>query len=286
MPASVAERTFTRAEILARLTATLERKEPIVAAGAGVGIVAKCAEIGGADLIVLHANSKSRNLGVPTTIYIGNPIDLTLGMFPEVDNVVDRTPIIAGIDATDGQRRRLDRVVAHYAELGINGVDNFPSAFNLTDYWARARNDVGMGSNREVELMGLAREHDLLAMGQTFNPGFAEELAADGADVIVARVGPTQGGMVGPSPDAGSSMNLEQATERVQEILEAARRGNPDVFVLAHGGPFATPEDTAYLYANSDVQGILGESAIERIPVETYVKAEIESFKSPVLRSK
>lgn len=286
MPASVAARTFTRAEILARLASTLKRREPIVAAGAGVGIVAKCAEVGGADLIVLHANSKSRNLGVPTTIYLGNPIDLTLGMFPEIDNVVDRTPIIAGIDATDGQRRRLDRVVAQYAELGINGVDNFPSAFALTDYWARARNDVGMGSNREVELMGLAREHDLLAMGQSYNPGFAEELAAGGADVIVARVGPTQGGTVGPSPDAPSSMNLERATAHVQEVLEAARRGNPDVYVLAHGGPFATPASTEYLYANSDVQGILGESAIERIPVEQYVKAEIESFKSPVLRNK
>ena len=284
MPASVAERTFTRAEILARLSSTLDRKEPIVAAGAGVGIIAKCAEIGGADLIFLHANSRSHNLGVPTTIYIGNPIDLTLSMFPEIDNVVDRTPIIAGLDATDGQRRRLDRVVARYAELGINGIDNFPSAFAASDYWARARNDVGMGSNREVELMGLAREHELLAVGQSYTPGFAEELAGGGADVIVARCGLTQGGMVGPSPNADSSLSLEQATEQVQQILEASRRANPDVFVLAHGGPFNRPETTEYLYAHSDVQGILGESAIERIPVEEYVKAEIEMFKSPTLR--
>ena len=54
--------------------------------------------------------------------------------------------------------------------------------------------------------------------------------------------------------------------------------------MLAHGGPFARPADTEYLYANSDVQGILGESAIERIPVEEYVAAEIRAFKSPTLR--
>lgn len=286
MTASVAARTFTRAEILTRLNTTLADQEPIVAAGAGVGIIAKCAEIGGADLIFVHANSRSRNLGVPTTIYIGNPIDMTLGMFPEVDNVVDNTPIIAGIDATDGQRRRLDKVVDQYAEMGINGIDNFPSAFAASDYWARARNDVGMGSNREVELMGLARERDLLAVGQSYSVDFAEELAAGGADVIVARCGLTHGGMVGPSPDAESSLNKEQATEHVQNVLEAARRGNPDVIVLAHGGPFARPADTEYLYANSDVQGILGESAIERIPVEEYVAAEIQMFKSPTLRTK
>ncbi len=285
MPASVAERTFTRAEILARLSATLGEKQPIVAVGAGVGIIAKCAEIGGADLIFVHANAKSHNLGVPTTIYIGNPIDMTVAMYPEIDNVVDATPIIAGIDATDGQRRRLERVVAQYKEMGVNGIDNFPTSFTLSDYWARARNDVGMGSDRELELMGLAREYDMLAVGQSFSPEFAEELAGAGADVIVARCGNTQGGMVGPSPDAGSSMSIEQATEHVQAVLEAARKGNPDVLVLAQGGPFARPTDTDFLYANSDVQGILGESAIARIPVEEYVAAEIASFKSPTLRA-
>ncbi len=55
--------------------------------------------------------------------------------------------------------------------------------------------------------------------------------------------------------------------------------------MIAHGGPFNRPATTEYLYANSDVQGILGESAIERIPVEQYVTAEIEMFKSPLLRN-
>src|SRR5690606_36372789 len=143
--------------------------EPIVAAGAGVGIIAKCAEIGGADLVFVHANSKSRNLGVPTSIYIGNPIDMTLAMYPEIDNVVERTPVIAGIDATDGQRRRLAPVVDHYASIGINGITNFPTALAYTGNWGRMRNDVGMGSDRELELMSLARERDIFAVGQAYD---------------------------------------------------------------------------------------------------------------------
>lgn len=278
---SIAARAFTRDEILARLRAA----RPIVAAAAGVGIVAKCAEHAGADLIFVHANSRSRNLGVPTSIYIGNPIDMTLEMFPEIDNVVDRTPVIAGIDATDGQRRRLGPVLDDYLARGIDGITNFPTALAYTGNWGTARNDVGMGSDRELELMSLCRERDVFSVGQAYDAGFAGDLAGAGADLIVARCGLTQGGMVGPSPDAPSSLSIERAVEHVQAVVEAARAQNPDVLVIAHGGPFARPGDTAPLYAGSDVQGVLGESAIERIPVEENVAAEIAAFKSPVLRT-
>lgn len=283
--ASVPEREFTRANILSRLSATLESGKPLVTVSAGVGIIAKCAEIGGADLIFVQANSKSRNVGVPTSIYIGNPIDMTLAMYPEIDNVVDRTPVIAGIDATDGQRRRLPRVLDDYLARGINGITNFPTALAYTGNWGRARNDVGMGSDRELELLSLARERGVFTVGQAYDVTFAGELAAAGADLIIARCGLTQGGAVGPSPDAESSLDVQAATSHVQAVLESARASNPDVFVVAHGGPFAHPADTEYLYANSDVQGIHAESAIERIPVEEYVSAEIASFKSPSLRT-
>ena len=54
--------------------------------------------------------------------------------------------------------------------------------------------------------------------------------------------------------------------------------------MLAHGGPFARPDDTDLLYAQTDAQGILGESAIERIPVEEYVSGVIRDLKAQELR--
>jgi len=281
----IPEREFTRSQIIERLTATLAKQRPIVSVAAGVGIIAKCAEFAEVDLIFVQANSRSRNLGVPTSIYIGNPIDMTLDMYPEIDNVVDRTPIIAGIDATDGQRRRLSRVIDDYMRRGINGITNFPTALAYTGNWGKARNDVGMGSDRELELLAEARRRDIFTVGQAYDAGFAGDLAAAGADLIIARCGLTQGGAVGPKPDAESSLSPEAAAEHVQAVLESARSANPDVFVIAHGGPFARPADTELLYATTDVQGIHAESAIERIPVEEFVAAEIASFKSPVLRA-
>ncbi len=87
--------------------------------------------------------------------------------------------------------------------------------------------------------------------------------------------------MSGP---VGVEASLEQAAEHVQSLLEAARAESPELIVLAQGGPFARPADTEFLYAQTAAQGILGESAIERIPVEEYVGGAIRDLKTQELR--
>lgn len=276
----VPERSFTRAAIVERLQATLRRGEPIVAAAAGVGIIAKCAEIAGADLIVVLASGKSRHLGVPTTVNIGNATEMTLAMFPEIDNVIERTPIIGGAEATDGSRRRLSRTVRQYRDTGFDGIGNFPTTGTFLG-WGEARRDVGEGTEREYELIRVAREQDVFTLAHAYTTSHARELAAAGADVLVARCGLTVGGMSGPSDEGGTHA---QAAAHLQEVIEAARGENPDLIVLAHGGPFARPADTDFLYEHTDAQGVLGESSIERIPVEEYVSREVHDLKSQTLR--
>jgi predicted TIM-barrel enzyme len=285
MAIRIPDRSISRAQIIERLNATLQRGEPIIGVSAGVGIVAKCAERAGADFIVIEASSKSRNLGVPTYTYLGNPTQMMLDMYPEIDNVVNDTPVVIGWDATDGTRRRMGHIVERLTALGVNGVTNFPSSVGEgTNNWGIARMDAGMGVDREWELMTLANEGDLFSVGMAYTAMMATELAKAGADLIVARCGLTIGGMSGPKADAEGAMSKEVAAAHVQELIEAARAENPDVFVVAHGGPWARPEDTDYLYANTDVQGLLAESAVERIAVEDYVSAEIRSYKEPTLR--
>jgi len=278
---AIPERSFTRAAILERLRATLTRGEPIIAAAAGAGIVAKCAEIAGADLIVILCTGYSRMRGIPTTVTLGNATSMTLDIYPQVDNVVERTPIVGGIEATDPTRRRLPRVIQQFRDLGFDGVINFPSVGAIPS-WGRARSDVGQGVEREYELIELARAQDLFSIGCAFSAEHARGLAAAGADVIVARCGLTVGGMTGPKEP---QLPLDEAVAHVQSIVEAARSENPDVFCLAHGGPFATPDDTDYLYQHTDVQGFFGESSIERIPIEEGVKAEIAALKTQPIRT-
>lgn len=272
---------FTRAQILERLHGTLASGQPIVAAAAGVGIVAKCAEHAGVDLIVVLCTSKARWLGVPTSWPLGNANQTTLGMYRQVHNVVDNTPIVGGAESTDATFRRLPELLQAFQDTGFDGITNFPTP-GVSAGWGMARIAVGQGVDRDFQLMRMAREQGYFSMGMALSAEHARGLAEAGADVVVARCGLTRGGLVGPEE---SQMGFEQAAAHVQEIVEAARSQGPDVICLAQGGPFARPDDTDYLYEHTDAQGFLGESAIERIPVEEYVAAEVRAMKETRLRS-
>ena len=56
-------RGMTRDEALARLRAQVERAGAIIGAGAGTGLSAKCAEAGGADLIIIYNSGRYRMAG-------------------------------------------------------------------------------------------------------------------------------------------------------------------------------------------------------------------------------
>jgi predicted TIM-barrel enzyme len=260
---------------LARLQATLAAGKPIIGAWSSVGIVAKCAEKGGADLIIVYSTGRARIMGLPTTV-LGQSNPETLAMYEEIENVVDRTPIVGGAQAGDPTYRRLPKLIDAFRNTGFDGIINFPSVGNKPDY-ARLREHIGQGLRHEVEMIRLARESDYFTMGYSYTPQQGQLLSAAGVDVIVPHAGWTTGGLVGSTDGARS---LKEAADHVQSVIEIARKENPDVICLAHGGSFSSPDDTEYLYANTDAQGFVGASSIERIPIEQAVMSTVAAFKS------
>ena len=76
-------------------------------------------------------------------------------------------------------------------------------------------------------------------------------------------------------------MSLDEAVERVQSMHDAAKRVNPDVIVLCHGGPIATPEDAQYVLERTrGIDGFFGASSIERLATETAIETQARRFKS------
>ena len=82
-------RRYERQEILERLQATIVRGQPVLGSGAGCGLVAKCVELGGVDLIFALALATTRMKGLPSPILPDNNNQLILGMFEELS--VERT---------------------------------------------------------------------------------------------------------------------------------------------------------------------------------------------------
>ena len=271
---------FTREEILGRLNKTIEERKPIIAAGSSAGIIAKCAELGGADLIMVYSSGKARIRGLQTTL-VKDSNAVTLEMYEEIQNVVQDTPIIAGIEATEPPAGRdLSELVRSFTGIGYAGIINFPTyGFIADETWRKNREDEGLGFSREIEMIRTARNIDIFTMAYVFYPEDARAMAEAGVDCMVPHAGGTSGGLVGYEVAP-----LEEAVANVQKMIDATKEVNPEIICLAHGGPFATPEDTLYLYEYTDAVGFVGASSIERIPVEKAVTEVVEKFKNIQLK--
>jgi len=78
---------------------------------------------------------------------------------------------------------------------------------------------------------------------------------------------------------AKTALSLEDTPAKVQEIADAARRINPDVIVLCHGGSLSEPDDVAYvLERTKGVDGFYGASSMERLPTEVAIAEQIRRF--------
>jgi predicted TIM-barrel enzyme len=90
-------------------------------------------------------------------------------------------------------------------------------------------------------------------------------------------MGLTSGGAIG----ASTSKTLEQCVPLIQEMHDAAKRVNPGVIVLCHGGPIAEPEDAAYVISHTEgIVGFFGASSMERLPTEVAMTENMRRFKS------
>jgi predicted TIM-barrel enzyme len=265
---------ISRVEILSRLNKVRASGKPIIGAGASAGIVAKCAELGGADLLIIYSTGKSRLMGLPTS-RIGDSNAITRDMLVEISNVTKDIPLIAGVEATDPTRLDLDRLLDQFIECDTSGVINFPTVLMMPGY-AEKREMVGLGFSREVELIRVARRKDLFTLSYVFEPEQATRMVDAGCDCVCAHVGVTKGGLVPVRDDRAP----EELARPVQAIIDAARKANPNVICVAHGGGYSLPEDTHSLYQKTTAEGFIGASSIERIPVERAIIGVVEEFKA------
>ncbi|WP_255953268.1 phosphoenolpyruvate hydrolase family protein [Streptomyces odontomachi] len=276
---------YTRAQVLKRLRAQVGAGHPLVGAGAGSGISAKYAERGGADLILVYNSGKFRMAGHGSNaglLAIGDANAIVLEMGErDVLPVVRETPVIAGVNGTD-PTRVMPIFLARVADTGFSGVINFPSHGLLDGRWRQSLEATGFGYDREVEMIRTAHRRDLFTLSYSFTPDEARAMADAGADVVVAHMGLTTGGEIGAQGSWAKS--LDQCAVLINEIAEAARAVNPEVMVVCHGGPLETPADVRAVLAETDVQGFIGASTMERLPVETAIEGAVRGFKDLALR--
>jgi predicted TIM-barrel enzyme len=268
-----------RKEALARLQAQVRDGRPVIGAGAGIGLSAKCAEAGGADLIIIYNSGRYRMAGrgsLAGLLPYGDANAIVLEMAGEVLPIVETTPVLAGVCGTD-PFRLMPVFLRQIEETGFSGVQNFPTVGLFDGTFRQNLEETGMGYGLEVEMIRAARDLDLLTCPYVFTPDDARRMAEAGADVLVPHMGLTTSGTIG----AQTAKTLDESVELVQAMRDAAVEVNPEILVLCHGGPIAEPEDAAYvLERTSGVVGFFGASSMERLPTEVAMTENMKRFKA------
>ncbi len=270
---------FERKDILSRLRKKVAARQPIVGGSAGTGLSAKCQEDGGVDLLIIYNSGRYRMAGrgsLAGLLAYGNANDIVVEMAREVLPVVRRTPVIAGVNGTDPFMIR-DHFLRSLKDLGFAGVQNFPTVGLIDGTFRRNLEETGMGFGHEVDTIRAAHDLDMLTTPYVFSPEDAAEMAKAGADIIVAHLGLTVGGTIG----ADTALTLKECPALVNAWSEAALKVRPDVIILSHGGPVATPADAEFMLKNcANCHGFYGASSMERLPTETALTARTREFAS------
>lgn len=267
----------SREAILRRLREKIAAGLPVIGGGAGTGISAKCEEAGGIDLIVIYNSGRYRMAGrgsLAGMMPYGNANEVVRDMAREVLTAVRKTPVLAGVCATDPFMIR-DVFLDDLRRLGFAGIQNFPTV-GLIDGTFRANlEETGMGYGIEIDCVAAARRMDLLTSPYVFDAEQARLMTQAGGDIIVAHMGLTTSGTIG----ASTAMTLEQCVPRIAEMTQAARAVNKDVIVLCHGGPIAMPEDARFMMnAVPAINGFYGASSMERLPTEIALTEQVRKF--------
>ncbi|MEM7717595.1 MAG: phosphoenolpyruvate hydrolase family protein [Pseudomonadota bacterium] len=267
-----------RKDLMKKFRAMRDAGEPIIGGGAGTGLSAKCEEAGGIDLIVIYNSGRYRMAGrgsLAGLMPYGDANGVVMEMAGEVLPVVERTPVLAGVCATD-PFRLMDKFLDQIKATGFSGVQNFPTVGLIDGNFRANLEETGMGYAHEVEMIRMAHERDLLTTPYVFSEDDARAMAGAGADIIVVHLGLTTGGSIG----AETGCTLEQAPALTDAWAGAALEVNPDAIVLVHGGPVAMPEDAEYVLKNTkNCHGFYGASSMERLPTEIALREQTAQFK-------
>jgi predicted TIM-barrel enzyme len=274
----------SRSAILKRFHEKVAAGQPLIGGGAGTGLSAKCEEAGGIDLIVIYNSGRFRMAGrgsLAGLMPYGNANAIVKEMAYEVLTAVDHTPVLAGVCASDPFMIP-EVFLKELQALGFAGIQNFPTVGLVDGTFRISLEETGMGFDKEIECIALARQLDLLTTPYAFDPEQARRFALVGADIIVAHMGLTTSGTVG----ARTAKSLDHCASEVAAIVEAGKSTRAEVLVFCHGGPIANPDDAQHMLDRvAGLDGFYGASSMERLPTELAITRQTQDFASLKLTS-
>lgn len=265
---------YSREEIKKRFQDTINSGKPIVIPTAGIGISAKFAEKGGADMIGLFS-SAYLGLDRPEATSLmpyGNANDIMMDLCDRIFPIVGDVPMLAGMIGSDPTREMVPFLKIMQFK-GFSAVINFPSPGYAYGQHRRnlERNNYGV----EQELKVLKSAHDLgfYTFGMAYDEEIAMQIAEAEHDALVL-------GLALVEWEKGGA-TLEEAAAYIDKVTAKVKTVAPEMLIFVQGYPVQTPEDTQYIYDHTGAVGVVGINNMEY--GAEPIKDTVEMFKKQKL---
>jgi predicted TIM-barrel enzyme len=271
---------FARDKIIGKLQATLNANGVILDAFCGSGITAKMAANGGADMVTTHILAFYRMQGLSSMagyLPIGDANSITLDIGQSYfRRVVPDTPLFAGILCCD-PTRDMQQFVHTLIAAGFDGIMNCPTVALIDGQYRKDLEETGLGYFHEIDILSYAASQGIYTKAFCTNSEEAMAMAEVGVDNIVVHFGNSSGGSIGSS----TVLALEDMVERAGVVCEAIDNKFPGKVITVHGGSIESADNFAALLKEVPrLDGYIGGSSLERLPIEEAVPKAVEAFKS------
>ena len=249
----------------------------LIGAAIGSGNTALAAERGGADFLLAINAGRLRNMGGPSIacmLPIFDAAALTDG-FARAELLTQcRIPVLVGVNVW-GRDFDPAAVAESVRDAGFAGAVNFPSCMHYSRPMQQILARAGRGIDREVALLRRVQDTGLTSMFYCATRTQARLAADVGIEHVCLNLGWNVGGARGHR----SRASLEEVATMAREIGRLIKRINPRTRFFLEGGPIATAEDLARVLSLAEIDGYVGGSTFERMPLEVSVADQIGRFR-------
>ncbi|MGL3104229.1 phosphoenolpyruvate hydrolase family protein [Bradyrhizobium sp. BR 1432] len=250
----------------------------VLGAAIGSGMTARAAERAGADFVLALNAGRFRAMGgsSPASILPIRSCNEFVAAFGRTEILPStKLPVFFGACTFDPQLdidHWLDRII----RWGFSGVTNFPSVIHIDGYRRSLLEKCGLGYAREIELLVKAARRGLMTIGYTRTQAEVKQMVEAGTQAICINFNLNRGLESGSDP----SISLAELAARTSAVARVAQSINRNVICLLGGGPITKPDELLDICRETGVQGFIGGSSLDRVPLEMSVLEVTSGFKT------
>lgn len=267
---------------LASLRKKVAKRDPIMIASAGSGLVAQILEEQGVDFVNTFSGARLRSNGMGTMSMLWPILDSneqTLRYTREdiMPAMKGKASICACLNAND-PLKDMRMVLEDCLRMGVTSVSNIgPSVSYVDGEIKNVLTSTGVTLETEIDMLNLAKEMGLISVGLAFTVEDSLQIVREARPhVFCYHAGTTKGGRTGYQ----DGRTIADTASETDEVYKAIRAIDPEVILLGHGAAMETPEDAQFMLDNTSGDGFWTGSSTERLPIERAVTEAAAQFKA------